>query len=57
MRLSLQFCQFFSGVIECLITFASSLLSFAENYREDPNGLVFPFLLLHNLLELKLHRE
>ncbi len=42
------------GVIECLITFASSLLlSFAENYGEDPNGLVFPFLLFHNLLELK----
>jgi hypothetical protein len=58
MRLSLHSCQFFLGVIECLITFASSLLlSFAENYGEDPNGLVFPSLLLHNLLELKLRRE
>jgi len=58
MRLSLHSCQFFLGVIECLITFASSLLlSFAKNYGEDPNGLVFLFLLFHNLLELKLHRE
>jgi hypothetical protein len=57
-RLSLHSCQFFLGVIECLITFASSLLlSFAKNYGEDPNGLVFLFLLFHNLLELKLHRE
>jgi hypothetical protein len=58
MRLSLHSCQFFLEVIECIITFASSLLlSFAENYGEDRNSLLFPFLLLHNLLELKLRRE